>query len=183
MDKKKLLISELAKITGVSIRTIRYYTEMGLLPPISSKGRYTYYSEDYVTRIRFVQKLKESFLPLKVIRLSIDQITISEMEKILKQDLSVDHSSESDSEGLDAASYISNVLDSQNKIIGKKDRSKIKFSESLNLSLASKSEQPNKYLKFTIQPGIELHILEKTAITNQLEINKRINSIINQFQV
>ncbi|MBT7040129.1 MAG: MerR family transcriptional regulator [Bacteroidetes bacterium] len=183
MDKKKLLISELAKKTGVSIRTIRYYTEIGLLPPISSKGRYTYYSDEYVTRIRFVQKLKESFLPLKVIRLSIDQITISEMEKILKQDLSVDHISESDSEGLDAASYISNVLDSQKKIIGKKDRSKINFSKTLNSSMAPKGEQPNKYLKFAIHPGIELHILENTEITNQLEISKRIYSILNQFQV
>jgi DNA-binding transcriptional MerR regulator len=48
-------IQELAKITGVSTKTIRYYEEIGLLPePARARNNYRQYSEQDVERVRLV---------------------------------------------------------------------------------------------------------------------------------
>jgi len=48
-------IQELAKITGVSTKTIRYYEEIGLLPaPARAENNYRQYSEQDVERVRLV---------------------------------------------------------------------------------------------------------------------------------
>lgn len=62
-------IDELAQRAGVPSRTIRYYTQQGLLPPPHLKGRVGYYSEQHLERIRLVKELQEKrFLPLSVIQ-------------------------------------------------------------------------------------------------------------------
>ena len=61
-------LKELADRTGVSARTIRYYTEQGLLPPPAARGRYAVYTNIHVDRLREIVRLKEAFLPLSTIR-------------------------------------------------------------------------------------------------------------------
>lgn len=48
-------IQELARITGVSAKTIRYYEEIGLLPePARGENNYRQYDERDVERLRLV---------------------------------------------------------------------------------------------------------------------------------
>lgn len=61
-------ISELADQAQVSPRTIRYYTEIGLLPEPQPDGKYTVYNEDHLNRLKLIAHLKNSYLPLKEIR-------------------------------------------------------------------------------------------------------------------
>ncbi len=62
-------IDELAHRASVPSRTIRYYTQQGLLPPPRLKGRVGYYSETHLERLRLIKELQEKrFLPLSVIR-------------------------------------------------------------------------------------------------------------------
>lgn len=56
-----LSISDLAQSAGVSVRTIRYYVNEGLLPAPEVKGRYTYYSENYIYRLELIDRLKTFF--------------------------------------------------------------------------------------------------------------------------
>jgi DNA-binding transcriptional MerR regulator len=75
MSPEDYLIHELAERAGVSVRTIRYYINEGLLPPPDSKGRYATYTESYLHRLELIQRLKDAFLPLKEIRERVRGLT------------------------------------------------------------------------------------------------------------
>lgn len=71
-----LRISDLARETGVSTATIKFYIREKLLPaPTLKTGRnMAYYDRSFVTRIRFIKELQQKrFLPLDVIRAILDQ--------------------------------------------------------------------------------------------------------------
>ncbi len=79
----EFLIGDLAQRAGVSVRTIRYYINEGLLPPPEVKGRYTYYSEDYLYRLELIHRLKDAFLPLKEIRQRMLSLTDDEVREFV----------------------------------------------------------------------------------------------------
>jgi len=66
--ENQLLVHELAERAGVSVRTIRYYITEGLLPAPTTRGRYAYYSEEYLDLIELIRRLKDAYLPLREIR-------------------------------------------------------------------------------------------------------------------
>ena len=59
MTTEELLIHELAARAGISVRTIRYYIEEGLLPQPSYQGKYSYYTLNYLDRLELIRRLKE----------------------------------------------------------------------------------------------------------------------------
>ncbi len=63
-------IGEFSKLTGVSIRTIRYYDEIGLLKPefVDEQSGYRYYGENSLIIMQEVLFFKELNFPLKTIR-------------------------------------------------------------------------------------------------------------------
>ncbi|MGH9003457.1 MAG: MerR family transcriptional regulator, partial [Acidimicrobiia bacterium] len=65
-----LSIGQLAELTGVSSRTIRYYEELGILPPPSrSPGGTRKYTQDYVFYVEGALALKELGFRLEEIEL------------------------------------------------------------------------------------------------------------------
>ncbi|HEY6422581.1 MAG TPA: MerR family transcriptional regulator [Pseudonocardiaceae bacterium] len=54
----ELTIAELAARTGISVRTIRFYTGMGLVPPPAVRGRLGLYDERHVARLELVRDLQ-----------------------------------------------------------------------------------------------------------------------------
>ena len=62
-------IDELAHITGMPSRTIRFYNTQGLLPPPMMQGRVAYYDDEHVVVLNIIKELKEQQnLPLETIR-------------------------------------------------------------------------------------------------------------------
>ncbi len=76
IDKHNLYkISDLARETGVSTATIKFYMREGLLPkPTLKTGRnMAYYDRGFINRIRVIKELQQKrYLPLEVIRAIID---------------------------------------------------------------------------------------------------------------
>lgn len=65
----EMRIDDLAQRAGVPTRTIRYYTQQGLLPSPKLKGRVGYYDERHLDRLRLIKELQEKrYLPLSVIQ-------------------------------------------------------------------------------------------------------------------
>lgn len=66
MDKR-YSIGEVAEITGVSRRTIRFYVQQGLLEPPCGAGRGHFYTDDHIRRLGEILKLQEAGLALREI--------------------------------------------------------------------------------------------------------------------
>jgi DNA-binding transcriptional MerR regulator len=65
----EMRIDDLAQRAGVPTRTIRYYTQQGLLHSPMLRGRVGYYNERHLDRLRLIKELQEKrYLPLSVIR-------------------------------------------------------------------------------------------------------------------
>jgi DNA-binding transcriptional MerR regulator len=75
-------LQELAERGGVPVRTIRYYTTQGLLPPPLSRGRYAAYTEAHLNRLRLIGKLKRAYLPLPAIRAQLEGLTDAQVEAL-----------------------------------------------------------------------------------------------------
>jgi MerR family copper efflux transcriptional regulator len=75
-NDRQLKIGELARQTGLSIKTIRYYETRGLLEqPPRTEGGYRLYGPEEVARLRFVQRAKLLGLTLEEIRELVERAT------------------------------------------------------------------------------------------------------------
>lgn len=59
-----MYIGEVSKQTGLSIKTIRFYEERGLIPVPTRKGRYRVYSEIHIEILLLIREAKEFGVPL-----------------------------------------------------------------------------------------------------------------------
>lgn len=60
IEKSLLTIGNLAKATGTKVVTIRYYEQVGLLPPPQrTAGNYRIYKPDDLDRLRFIRRCRE----------------------------------------------------------------------------------------------------------------------------
>ena len=59
VDASQKQIGEVADLTGLSLRTIRYYEEMGLIAPSArSQGGFRLYSDSDVERLMLIKRMK-----------------------------------------------------------------------------------------------------------------------------
>ncbi len=66
-------IDELAHISGMPSRTIRFYNTQGMLPPPMMRGRVAYYGEEHLLVLHIIRELKErQNLPLETIKQMLD---------------------------------------------------------------------------------------------------------------
>lgn len=82
-----LQIGQFARITGLPVRTIRYYGDLGLLTPaeVDPTSGYRYYRVAQAERVSRLMALKECGLSLEEIRLVLDdQLTAEEFRDLLE---------------------------------------------------------------------------------------------------
>jgi DNA-binding transcriptional MerR regulator len=72
----ELTIAELAARTGISVRTIRFYTGMGLIPPPAMRGRLGLYDECHAARLQLIRDLQELGFTLAAIEGYLARIPI-----------------------------------------------------------------------------------------------------------
>ena len=61
-------ISELAQLSGLTVRTIRYYIQQRLLPATGQRGPGAKYDTGHLARLRLIRHLQSQHLPLAEIR-------------------------------------------------------------------------------------------------------------------
>ena len=92
----KYTTGEVAKLVGVSVRTVQYYDDRGILVPSElSEGGRRLYSDDDLKRMRIICFLREAGLPIKSISAlllekrpeSIISVLLDEQEQILRSEL------------------------------------------------------------------------------------------------
>lgn len=69
MDSVMHQIGEVAEAVGLSLRTIRYYEEVGVAPPSGrSAGGFRLYTDDDIERLRLVKQMKPLDFSLEEMR-------------------------------------------------------------------------------------------------------------------
>ncbi len=66
--ESEFTIDELARESGMTVRTLRVYNERGLLPPPQLKGRTGFYSEEHLNRVRIISRLLDRGIKLNGVR-------------------------------------------------------------------------------------------------------------------
>ena len=93
----KYTTGELAKLTGVSVRTVQYYDNRGILVPSElSEGGRRLYSEGDLKRMKIICFLREAGLPINSIAAllseekpeSIISLLLKQQEDVLREELS-----------------------------------------------------------------------------------------------
>lgn len=67
MMKLEWKVGELAKLAGLTVRTLRYYDQIGLLPSGHTDSGHSIYTESDIARLQLILSMKE-------LGLSLDQI-------------------------------------------------------------------------------------------------------------
>jgi DNA-binding transcriptional MerR regulator len=77
-----LKLEELAARAGVSVRTVRYYIQRGLLPAPEFRGPDTNYDEQHLLALRAIRNLQEAYLPLDAIASTLHGKSAAELRAI-----------------------------------------------------------------------------------------------------
>ena len=74
--------SQLARLSGVSVRTLHYYEELGILRPARRANNYRSYDEDDVSRLQQALLYRQAGLPLARIARLLDDPTFDRVEAL-----------------------------------------------------------------------------------------------------
>lgn len=136
MENNRLFIGDLSKRTGVPVKTIRYYEDLGLLDkPKRTESEYRVYGQKDVDKLLFIKKAKDLGLKL------------SEIKKIIR----------SAERGLNPCCclvrdlFTEKIKEYEDKITGL-NRTKKRLEEKLNKWVKPKQAQKMKY---AVCPQIE----------------------------
>ncbi|CAM5657494.1 MULTISPECIES: MerR family transcriptional regulator [Streptomyces] len=58
-EKREYRMEELARLAGITVRTLRFYRERKLIPPPRREGRIAWYDEHHLARLRTIAALLE----------------------------------------------------------------------------------------------------------------------------
>lgn len=81
-----LTVKQVAKISGVSVRALHHYDEIGLLKPASvGRNRYRYYGQDELLRLQQILLHRELDIPLNDIGAILDDPGFDQLEALRQQ--------------------------------------------------------------------------------------------------
>ena len=158
-------LQDLADLTGVTARTIRFYVAQGLLPSPGRLGPGVTYGSGHLARLRLIRQLQREHLPLAEIRARLESLDDAAVVAI------VEAPSTPPSSG-SAADYIRGVL-------AKSRVADMPAAYSLVApSLPAPSETPpadrSQWDRVVLVPDVELHV--RRPLTRHL--NKRVERLI-----
>lgn len=171
-------IEDLEKHSGLPVRTLHYYMQMGLLPGPYTRGPNATYAQEHLDRLDLILLLKEMHLPLKEIRNLFDSMTPEEIthyrdyqEDLLNKLKAAKPDAETDIPGgdnsaLDYIKGLEQVHDNLNEVMFL--TKKINISKNINESNLtnlffrdiSYKSTGERWRRMVIADGIELHTQE-----------------------
>jgi len=84
--EKMKTVAQVAKLTGVSVRTLHHYDALGLLKPaMVTESGYRLYDEEAIARLHSILLFRELEFPLKEIRAILDSDGFDRMEALRQQ--------------------------------------------------------------------------------------------------
>ena len=104
-DDTSYTIADLARLTGLNVRTIRYYLAQGLIPASGESGPGAHYGQGHLDRLRLTKRLQRQHLPLAEIRGRLASLSDDAVAGVLSES-----EPQQGSPGTSALDYVRGVL-------------------------------------------------------------------------
>ena len=78
-------INDLSRLTGLNVRTIRYYLSQGLIPASGESGPGAHYGQGHLDRLRLIKRLQTQYLPNAEIRRRLAPLSDREVAGLLDE--------------------------------------------------------------------------------------------------
>jgi DNA-binding transcriptional MerR regulator len=197
-----LTIEDLAQQSGLSLRTLRYYIQEGLLPGPDTAGKYASYSQQHLDHLAMITRLKNLHLPLKEIRHLLSNMSPEDMRRILDYQDVIHFNIQDDFDFFkpdpsqptgktSALEYIRDLEERQSGFrsvagspsIPAAPQANRARSENYQVNESARKYQPNKerWTKVVLSDGIELNIREEIARKFRSEIDELIKKAADLF--
>jgi DNA-binding transcriptional MerR regulator len=76
-------LNELCARAGVTVRTVRYYIQQGLLPAPAAQGSATRYEQGHLERLLLIRQLQKEHQPLAEIRNRLEHLRDQDVRRLL----------------------------------------------------------------------------------------------------
>ncbi|GAB6991016.1 MerR family transcriptional regulator [Paenibacillus pini] len=118
--KKHWKVGDLAKLTGLTVRTLRYYDQIGLLSPSGqTESGHRLYSESNLSRLHQILSLKELGLSLEEVKSALTCGQISPIEIVDLQINQIQEQIKMQQKLLDQLRHVSRLLQGKRKLMVK----------------------------------------------------------------
>lgn len=169
-------LEDLEKLSGLPIRTLRFYIQEGLLPGPDTRGKFARYSGKHLNTIELIQRMKNMRIPLQKIKQLIDGMSTDDLANVMRSPyyaipdlefklMSPDFS-ESSHDGIETPMPGSPILRNEQRKLGFRDNSPQVYSSAAMSPPGSKS-QPNQknsrqveetWQRIRLADGLELQV-------------------------
>ena len=173
-------LDDLVNLSGLPLRTIRFYVQEGLLEGPDTRGRFSLYSQRHLDRLQVIKRLKKLRLPLQEIRSLLASMTPEEINRLYPEEeirnpyakQVVEGESKpvsASTAGASALEYIRNLemAHSNIQLVSEASESNIpQEKRPASSGLANENEQilagrvQQNWHRIKICEGVELHLLE-----------------------
>ena len=76
-------INDLSRLTGLNVRTIRYYLAQGLIPASGESGPGAHYGQGHLDRLRLIKRFQAQYLPNAEIRRRLAPLSDAEVGSLV----------------------------------------------------------------------------------------------------
>ena len=76
-------IADLARLTGLNVRTLRYWISQGLIPASGESGPGAHYGDGHLDRVRLIKRLQAEYLPNAEIRRRLADLTDADVASLV----------------------------------------------------------------------------------------------------
>lgn len=154
MNHQLMTIRQLAERAGVTQRTIRYYTDEGLIDAPVDKVRMPRYTERHLLQLQAAAHLKASYMPLRVIRARLAGLGDTELQELISsvpQPVNVVH--ESAVEYAVAQHHVPQVIHGKHTV-----------PDVAEADTVAPASDTRRWYRVVIDDGIELHFRDDRQI-------------------
>lgn len=156
-DALALTIDDLARLTELPVRTVRYYISEGLLPGPIGRGKSAVYTAEHLTRLRLIRRLVEQRTPLFEIRDRLAHLTPADVVALL-DDLGANALELEEAAARSPRDYIATLLDQarQHRPGMRADVASPPLFDSPQPQAIEPSSE--RWERWELAPGVELHV-------------------------
>lgn len=167
-DDTSFSLADLSDQARVSVRTIRFYIQQGLLPAPESRGPGAHYGSEHLDRLLLIRRMQREHLPLAEIRRRLEEMGPAEVKRLLEREPLPESS---------AAEYIRATLGGSTSV-----REQPSDYTQRPSAPPPKTVERSTWDRVAFSPDVELHIRRPLSREQNRQVERLIEAARNIFE-